>query len=395
MKIQRIQQQSYHSSRMTEIKRPESSVNYEGLKFRKDGFASKNCNPSFLLKMGALASAVAVATKELVFNKLFDAKTIDQIEQEGINFGKGVAESIYQNNGEVNHREIEQLIITHLGVEDASKIEVATDEDSFVEFVTKYLGHEEKFARDFYNGVKGIVIPGGTSGKLMFALKLDGLKPDVAANIAAHEFAHLLYKTSGILQKIAILQLKSKTQKAKIENRLKTSGQEVNQKAYGMQHSLQTQMLGLKDEEVQFGFVEVEPSIEGVVELSPIVNSEEELNRRLGNFVRRVLIVPGCDKNAIEFLNNYELLMKDEARAYNVGAETQKYYNELDGSKQKGVPVSRMVSILYTRMKDVIASYKQLVAQSYFNKQMGREYIEYYEPKPKREVRPIAEAPKE
>ena len=87
--------------------------------------------------------------------------------------------------------------------------------------------------------------------------------------------------------------------------------------------------------------------------------------------------------------------MKDEARAYNVGAETQKYYNELDGSKQKGVPVSRMVSILYTRMKDVIASYKQLVAQSYFNKQMGREYIEYYEPKPKREARPIAEAPKE
>ncbi len=379
MKIQRIQQQSYHSSSMTKQKRPEGSVNFEGLRFRKDGFASKNCNPSFLLKMGAMAGAAAVTAKELFFNKVLEVNTVNQIKQDAINFGESLAEHIYLNDEKIDQKEIENLVIAHLGKEKSKNVKVATDEKEFSEFARKHLNISEDFAKQIYADMGGAVIPGGTSGKLLFVLRLEDKNPDQAVNIVAHEFEHLLYKASGLMSKIASQQMKIKSQKQKVEQKIIDHSQSINQKVINMQTSLITQVLGVAGVDAR-ETVDVEPTIQGVVEMSPMVDSEEELNTRLGNYVCRVLIRPNVEKFNCEELHIFENMLRDEARAYEVGGKAQRYYRTLKEGQDTKPVVYEMISVLFDRMADVINEYKRLFAVSYLKKSMGLKYTDYYEP---------------
>lgn len=379
MKIQRIQQQSYHSSSMTKQKRPESSVNFEGLRFRKDGFASKNCNPSFILQAGAMAGAVAIATKEFFFNNVFDVSTVDQMKQGALVFGERLAENVYLNDGKFVQEDIERLVLTHLGEEKSKNVEVTASEEDFCKFAKEHLNIDENFAKQYYASVGGAVIPGGTSGKLLFVLKLADMSPDEATDIVAHEFEHLLHRTSGILAKIVSNQLKIKSQKQKMEQKIVADSQTMNQKILRMQTGMISQILGIEDLSAHKN-VDVEPTIQGVVEMSPLVNTEEELNTRLKRYVRRALIRPNVEKSNYGELNGYEIVLRDEARAYEVGGKTQKYYNSLVEGKNAKTTVSEMIAVLFNRMADVINEYKRLFAVSYLKKSMGLKYTDYYEP---------------
>ena len=379
MKIQRIQQQNYHSSMMTKTNRQENSVAYEGLRLRKDGFANKNCKPSFILQAGTIAGAVAIATKELLFNKVLDVSTVDQMKQDALYFGERFAEKVYLNDGEFVQEDVEKLVLAHLGKEKAKNVEFATSEEYFCKFAKEHLNIDESVAKQVYAGIGGAVFPGGTSGKLLFVLKLSGASPDKATNIVAHEFEHLLHRTSGILAKFAHNQVKIKSQKQKIDKKIADNSQVINMKILSMQTSMISHILGIEDLDVHKN-VDVEPTIQGVVEMSPLVNTEEELNTKLKNYVRRALIRPNLEKSNLEELNICQIVLRDEARAYEVGGKTQKYYNSLKEGENAKTTVSEMVSVLFNRMADIIGEYKNLFAVSYFKKSMGLKYTDYYEP---------------
>lgn len=378
MKIQRIQQQNYHSSNIsTKAKRQENNVTFEGLRFRKDGFTAKNCNPSFILKMGAMAGAAAVAVKELVFNNVIGVMTVDQIKERSIEFGKQVADSIYQNNGQVVNKDIEQLVLSNLGEKLSKNIEVAADKDSFCQFCEKHLGFSNDYSAKIYDGIEGVVVPGGLSGKAMFALRLEDKEPHQVANIVAHEFEHLLYKTSGLASAYSSMIVKTEAGKKRAEKNM-AQGEAINNKIFELQNILKRDFVGVNDENF-YEYQDVEPTLEGFIKTSPILKSKSDLDKKLQNIVRRWLILPNLDFRNFQLLSSYKFALQDEARAYEVGGKVQRYSDELNGRETGKATTSEMVAIAYMEMAKMIAKHGKLLEMNLYKKLLGLPYKDYHE----------------
>lgn len=370
MKVQRIQQQNYSLLKTTpKTSLYNSNINFEALALNKKAVSSKK-NSSLILKMGAMATAAAMSVKELFFNKVLDVSTVNQIKQNAIHFGEGVAESIYLNDGKFNQQEIEQLVLTHLKEEDAKNLQVATDEDGFCDFAEQYMKLDREYAKSVFEKAEGLVAQ-SASGKMMFLLKLEDKEPEIAAHIAAHEFEHLLYKTSGFVGKLIKKYLADQSKQQSMEASLEPAAEGLNKKFFKLQNGLVGLIIGTGAITSPFEYVEQEPTLEGILELSPEVSSKEELDMRLERYIKREFLQSETDDSNMAELQGFEMVLRDEARAYEAGGKSQKYYNKLSGKNVGKTTMAEMVAVIYNQMADKIRECKNQWMKSSLKKSMG------------------------
>lgn len=381
MRVPQIQQQNcYQFNHALKTKRQDNSIGFQALKVKKDVFTSKN-KPAFVTKIGAVAVSAGVAMKELFFNKVLEVDTVNQIKQNAISFGESIAQNIYQNDGKFNREEIENLILTHLGEERSENVQVVTDKEGFCDFAEKYIKLDREYAKSVFDKSGGLVAQ-GSSEKMMFLLKLEGEKPEVAINIATHEFEHLLYKTSGFIAKLTKKYLFEQTEKEKREMSSDFSGESENKRFFQLQMSLIELLIGKGLMLTPFEYVEQEPTVDGVIELSPVLSSKEELDEWLGRYVRQNMIYPNFDSINFPVLQGFEIVLRDEARAYEAGGKAQRYYNKLMGGNEDKTTLAEMIAVIYNQMADKIQEYKNLIIKSSLKESLGMKPTDYHEPTP-------------
>lgn len=385
MKIQKIQTQNcYKSKTIPRPSYPSNNTTFQALQLKRAGLATKT-NSSLFMKIGALATAGVVSIKELFFNKVLDVSTVGQIKQNAINFGKSIAENIHQNNGEFNPKEIEKLVLTHLGEKHNKDVQVVTDEAEFCDFAEKHMNLKREYAKSLFQKTAGFAAQ-GTNGKLVFLLKLEDKEPEIATHIATHEFEHLLYKTSGLMGRLMKKHLSEPTEEKKEEetsNPAESFSENVNKKFFSLQNALAGLLLGKNATSTPFEYVEQEPTIEGIIKLSPELTSKKDLDKWLEKYIRQNLIQPKFDESNLAELQGFEIVLRDEARAYDAGGKAQKYYNELTGKNKDKTTMAEMVSVIYARMADKIQKYKKLIIKSSLKEACGMKPEDYHEPKPK------------
>lgn len=383
MKIQKIQTQTcYKSKTIQRASQQSNNTTFQALQLKRTGLVTKT-NPSFYIKIGALATAGAVSIKELFFNKVLEVSTVGQIKQNAINFGKSIAENIHQNNGEFNPKEIEKLVLTHLGEKYNKDVQVITDEADFCDFAEKHMNLKREYAKSLFQKTAGFAAQ-GTNGKLVFLLKLDDKEPEIATHIATHEFEHLLYKTSGLMGKLMKKHLSEPTEKKEEEtsNPEESFSENVNKKFFSLQNALAGLLLGQDVTSTPFEYVDQEPTIEGIIKLSPELTSKKDLDKWLEKYIRQNLIQPNFDESNLAELQGFEIVLRDEARAYDAGGKAQKYYNELTSENKDKTTMAEMVSIIYTQMANKIQKYKKLIIKSSLKEACGMKSTDYHVPKP-------------
>lgn len=384
MKTQKIQTQNYHKSLTTpRVSHTSNKINFHALQLKRAGVTTKT-NPSLFMKIGALATAGAVSIKELFFNKVLEVSTVGQIKQNAILFGKSIAENIYQNNGKFNPKEIEKLVLTHLEEEHRKDVRVVTNEADFCNFAEKHMNLNIEYAKTLFQKTAGFAAH-GTNGEMVFFLKLDGKEPEVATHIATHEFEHLLYKTSGLMGKLMKKHLSEPAEKKEEETNKQTDsfGENVNKKFFSLQNALAGLLLGKNATSTPFEYVDQEPTIEGILKLSPELTSKKDLDKWLEKYIRQNLIQPNFDESNLSELQGFEIVLRDEARAYDAGGKAQKYYNELTDKNKDKTTMAEMVSVIYTQMANKIQKYKKLIIKSAIKEACGMKPTDYHEPIPK------------
>ena len=371
MRVQRIQQQNYYQSKITpNINQQNSKVTFEALKLKKDVFNNtKKSNQPLFLKMGALVGAFAVAVKELFFNKVLDISTVNQIKQDAIVFGEKVAESIYLNDGKFKQEAVEKLVLAHLDEENAKNVQVVTGEKGFCDFAEENMKLNREFAKSVFDKAEGLVAQ-GKNGKIILLLKLEGEEPEIATHIAAHEFEHLLYKTEGFMGKLIKKYLAEESPKEEKENVL-ISAESENKKFFKMQSEMTSLLVGADGIGTPFQYVEYSPTIEGVIEVSPELSSKEDLDMRLRSCVQKELL-NSCDEDTIfAELQAFQIVLRDEARAYEVGGKSQRYYDSLAGKGRGKSTRAEMVAVIYNQMADIIQEYKTQIIKNSLRKSLG------------------------
>lgn len=383
MKIKEIQSQNYYKSRNTTIAkyRSNNSTTFKALQLKQNGFMNKGTSFQ-VTKIGALITATTISIKELFFNKILDISTVRQIKQNAINFGKSLADNIHQNNGVFNPEEIEKLVLEHLKKEDRENVQIVTDEAGFCDFAEKHMRLDREYARSVFQKSEGLVAQ-TSNGKMMFLLKLEGKEPEIATHIATHEFEHLLYKTSSFIGKLIKKHTKEEAEKEKTDTSIDPSSENCNKKFFKLQNALVGMLIGKNATTTPFEYVDQEATIEGILKLSPELTSKKDLDKWLEKYIRQNLIQSNCDESNLAELQGFEIVLRDEARAYEAGGKAQKYYNELTGKNQDKTTMAEMVSVIYTQMANKIQKYKILIVKNSMKEACGMKSIDYHEPNPK------------
>ena len=92
---------------------------------------------------------------------------------------------------------------------------------------------------------------------------------------------------------------------------------------------------------------------------------------RLERYIKREFLQSETDDSNMAELQGFEMVLRDEARAYEAGGKSQKYYNKLSGKNVGKTTMAEMVAVIYNQMADKIHECKNQWMKSSLKKSMG------------------------
>ena len=120
-----------------------------------------------------------------------------------------------------------------------------------------------------------------------------------------------------------------------------------------------------------FQYVECSPTIEGIIEASPKLSSKEDLDMKLRSCIQDVLLNSNDEDTIFAELQAFQIMLRDEARAYEAGGKSQRYYDSIAGKGSAKSTRAEMIAVVYNRMADIIQEYKTQIIKNSLRKSLG------------------------
>ena len=321
-----------------------------------------------------LGVGTTIATGLIFNNKLLKSAGLmskKEIMGNSINLGNQIATKA-ANTGSVSLEDIQHVINSQLG-NDARKINLFQDKETFINVIKSSDGSiSNQECISLWEKSLSMVIPHGSNVQTFLNIRADSIPNSMIANVSAHEYQHALYDAFSFKHNLGALvrntkrafphKLSSGVIKFSKNVDLDKSMMKIPKlsKIEDVSFMLQDELLNLGNlgEHAGEGLINCKPTMKGLLHFTGFKN-KKDLHKAIRSLLyEKEKFSLNTSDDIVNYvrLSSLKSILKDEARSYAVGGQSEQKFLEIVGENTKNLSTkSEVYSLLCDEVSKVVS----------------------------------------